>query len=224
MSLCLCSTRHGSSVTLITRCQEKVDVTNQHNFNLNAALQWWISQGRTTKSRLNIMNLRLDYIWSYFPHGNSAFGTSKENVTHSLFWHWFFLWGEKKKTYVKWFSLQSLGKSGVMMVGSWDHPYFKFVILKIIVKAENVLPHLSKQSFCLCIGKSQGFFWVLSDGIRKKIWLWQNWRRIIIHLHKWCMHRSIDLALFRAPSIENLYDSTVNSVTLPFTYIGKLSM
>jgi hypothetical protein len=28
-----------SSVTLITRCQEKVDVTNQRNFNSNATLQ-----------------------------------------------------------------------------------------------------------------------------------------------------------------------------------------
>jgi hypothetical protein len=151
MSLCLSSTRHGSSVTLITRCQEKVDVTNQCNFNLNATLQWWISQRRTTKSQMKIMNLRLDYIWSYFPHGNSAFGTSKENVTDSLFWHWFFSrrkqLRKKRNSYVKWFSLQSLGKSGVMMVGSWDDQYFKFVILKIIVKAENVLPHLSKQSF-----------------------------------------------------------------------------
>jgi hypothetical protein len=49
--------------------------------------------------------------------------------------------------------------------------------------------------------------------------LWQNWRRII-HLHKFrCMYRSIHLALFRAPSSENLYDASVNSVTLPFTYI-----
>lgn len=103
-----------SSVTLITRCQQKVDVTNQCNFNSNATLQWWISQRRTTKSRLNIMKLILDYIQSYFPHGNSAFGTSQENVTHSLFWHWFFLgennW-EKKNSYVNWFSLWSLGKS-----------------------------------------------------------------------------------------------------------------
>lgn len=44
-----------------------------------------------------------------------------------------------------------------MMVGSWDDQYFTFVILKTIVKAENVLPHLSKQSFFFAEGKVKDF-------------------------------------------------------------------
>lgn len=136
-----------------------------------------------------------------------------------------FFYEEKKKNLCKMVFSSKSWKIRCDDGGLMRWPIFQICHFKNHCQSrECFAPICQSNHFCLCIGKSQGFFWVLSDGIRKKIWLWQNWRRIIIHLHKWCMHRSIDLELFRAPSIENLYDSTVNSVTLPFTYIGKLSM